>query len=75
LTNILFKINLRSLIEMMSQRLCNRTQKEFQSVMFEIKEIVLKIHPWLENKLRCYCDMNKRCFFKNGKGCGKYENS
>lgn len=73
LTNILMKINLRSLSDMMSSRLCNRAQGEFRKVMEEIKNKVVEIHPWTSSLLRCYCDTNKRCFYKNGKGCGKYE--
>jgi len=73
LTNILMKVNLRSLATMMEQRLCNRAQKEFRDVMIEIKNQVQALHPWAEPLLQCYCDKNKKCFFKNGKGCGKYE--
>lgn len=73
LTNILMKVNLRSLATMMEQRLCNRAQEEFRNVMAEIKSQVQLLHPWAEPLLQCYCDKNKKCFFKNGKGCGKYE--
>lgn len=74
-TNILMKINLRALSELMSQRLCNRAQKEFRDVVAAIKAEVLLLHPFLEKYgvLECYCDKNKKCFFRNGKGCGKYE--
>lgn len=71
-TNILMKINLRSLSDMMSQRLCNRAQEEFRLVMESIKREVMMLHPWTEEILQCYCDINKKCFFKNKKGCGKY---
>jgi thymidylate synthase (FAD) len=72
-TNILMKINLRSLSDMMSQRLCNRAQEEFREVMKLLKVSALFVHPWAEKLLECYCDKNKKCFFKNGKGCGKHE--
>ena len=71
-TNILMKINLRSLSEMMNSRLCNRAQKEFRDVMNIIQAAVVAVHPWAESILHCYCDIHKKCFFKNGKGCKKY---
>lgn len=73
LTNILMKINLRSLSDMMSSRLCNRAQGEFRDVMEEIKNKIVAIHPWTNSLFQCYCETNKRCFYRNGKGCGKYE--
>ena len=73
LTNILMKINLRSLSDMMSSRLCNRAQGEFRNVMEEIKNKIIEIHPWTSSLLQCYCETNKKCFYKNGKGCGRYE--
>lgn len=71
-TNILMKINLRALSEMMSSRLCNRAQKEFRDAMIATKEAVINIHPWTESILKCYCEIHEECFFKNKKGCGKY---
>ena len=71
-TNILMKINLRALADMMKQRLCSRAQEEFRDVMGKIKKEIFKVHSWTERILKCYCDINKKCYFKNGKGCGKY---
>ena len=73
LTNIMMKINLRSLAQMMNSRLCSRAQKEFRDVMEKIKREVTSVHPWSDKLLVSYCDSHKRCYFKNNKGCGKYE--
>jgi flavin-dependent thymidylate synthase len=71
-TNILKKINLIALSELISKRLCNRTQAEFRAAAENMKELVIDIHPWAEKILKCYCEEHGKCFFKNGKGCGKY---
>lgn len=72
-TNILMKINLRALSDMMKSRLCNRAQGEFRDVMLEILREVLDVHPWAAPALKCYCEDTGVCYFKNGKGCGRYE--
>lgn len=72
LTNILMKINLRALSDMMSSRLCSRAQGEFRDVMSEIRSEVVSVHRWADSLLACYCDDKGLCFYKNGKGCGKY---
>lgn len=69
LTNILFKINLRALQNMMLVRLCFRTQGEFQNVAKKIREEVLRVHPWTDKILKAYCGMYGICQFPNFKEC------
>jgi thymidylate synthase (FAD) len=45
-TNILFKVNLRALSDMLCVRLCVRAQGEFQLVAREMQSLVISVHPW-----------------------------
>jgi thymidylate synthase ThyX len=69
LTNIIMKINLRALSEMMNKRLCERTQTEFRMAAEKMKELVLKIHPWAEKILQPACIFPGYCPFKNYNDC------
>jgi len=69
LTNILMKINLRSLSELMGTRLCHKAQGEFQQVAKAIKTAVLAIHPWAEPVLRVHCAKHGSCAFPRVMDC------
>lgn len=65
-TNILMKINLAALSQMMQKRLCERTQAEYMEAALRMKELVVAIHPWTEPILNVYCEMHpKECLFKH----------
>jgi flavin-dependent thymidylate synthase len=65
-------INLRSLIHMLDQRFCVRTQGEFQKVAEAIREAVREVHPMLAEAFldRCGCNRTETC--SNSSPCGKY---
>lgn len=69
LTNIMMKMNLRSLADMMSTRLCIRAQGEFREVAVELKRLVVEVHPFTEKILNANCVKNGSCSFKNFKEC------
>lgn len=69
LTNIMMKINLRALSEMLKVRLCFRTQGEYQTVANELRKLVIALHPWTEPILVPYCVETGGCFFRNYKEC------
>ena len=45
-THIIAKFNLRTLSEMAKNRLCTRTQGEYQNVFRAMVASVLEVHPW-----------------------------
>jgi flavin-dependent thymidylate synthase len=47
-TNIVAKFNLRTLSELAKSRTGGRTQGEYRTVMSEMAEAVLRVHPWAE---------------------------
>lgn len=63
LTNIVCKFNLRALSDMMSKRLCVRTQGEGQDVYRAMRDEVLKVHPWAEQFLRVWCATQGTCLY------------
>lgn len=69
LTNILMKINLRALADMMSVRLCKKSQGEFQRVAKEMKRLVETVHPIFSPMLMPFCVKWQRCFFPDFKDC------
>lgn len=69
LTNIMMKINLRALAEMMNVRLCHRSQGEFRAVADEMKKIVVGIHPFTDKILQPSCIHPGVCKFKNYRDC------
>jgi len=69
LTNILFGGNLRSISEMISSRLCFRTQNEFREVVKKMRSEVLKVHPWATKILTVCCIKNSLCPWGNYDGC------
>lgn len=46
LTNIVMGVNLRTLVEMVQKRSSPRVQGEYREVLEQMKEAVLKVHPW-----------------------------
>lgn len=68
-TNIMMKINLRALSNLMNDRLCFRAAGEYQEVAREVKNRVLEIHPWAKPVLQVNCVQHGFCKFKNFKDC------
>lgn len=68
-TNIVFKANLRTLSQMCAERLCVKAQGEFQSVMKEIRNQVIAVHPWAEPLLRVHCAQTGVCCFPSVENC------
>jgi len=69
LTNILMKINLRALSDMLKVRLCYRSQGEFRSVAEELRRKVVEVHPWTGNILAPTCKRFGYCQFPNFTDC------
>lgn len=69
LTNILMKINLRSLSGLLNVRLCFKAQGEFQEVARKMREVVIKTHSWAEPVLQAHCVQHGNCLFPNFKEC------
>lgn len=69
LTNILMKINLRSLLSMCELRMCYRAQGEYQTVMKAIAQEITAVHPWLEEKLQPSCIQHGSCPWPRFKEC------
>jgi flavin-dependent thymidylate synthase len=68
-TNILFKVNLRALSDMLTVRLCLRAQGEFQDVAKQMKKKVVAVHPWVEQILQPNCVRYNSCKFPNYEKC------
>jgi len=68
-TNIVMKVNLRSLHDMMLKRLCVKAQGEAQDIFREIRARVLEVHPWADPMLRVYCATTGTCCFPTFDGC------
>lgn len=68
-TNIMVKINLRALSNLMNDRLCFRAAGEYQEVAKEMRNIVLEVHPWAKPVLQANCVQYGFCKFKNFKDC------
>lgn len=69
LTNILMKINLRALAELLNVRLCIRAQGEFQEVAKLLQARVVAIHPWAAKMLGPSCVVHGSCKYKLFKEC------
>lgn len=68
-TNIMMKINLRSLSNLMNDRLCFRAAGEYQNVAKEMKNRVIEVHPWAKPLLQANCVQYGFCKFKNFTDC------
>lgn len=67
-THIMAKFNLRTLSEMAKNRLCTRTQGEYQNVFRAMVAAVLKVHPWANPLLQPSCIGVGKCAFpRHGK--------
>jgi len=62
-TNILFKVNLRAMLEMAHIRLCVRAQGEFQQVALKIREEASRVHPWVADRMGPLCISKGICAF------------
>lgn len=68
-TNILMKVNLRALSDILTVRLCLRAQGEFQNVARKIQRLVIAIHPWTSKVLAPNCLRHGVCKFPRYKDC------
>lgn len=67
-TKIKAKFNLRTLSDMSSNRLCTRTQGEYQDVFREMRRLVIAEHPWADSLLQPACVQKGQCAFpRHGK--------
>lgn len=67
-TRIQAKFNLRTLSDMAKNRLCTRTQGEYQNVYRQMRALVLAEHPWAEPLLQVACVGTGKCAFpRHGK--------
>lgn len=62
-TAIKAKFNLRTLSDMAKNRLCARTQGEYQKVFRRMRELVLEQHPWADPLLQVACVATGQCAF------------
>lgn len=67
-THIMAKFNLRTLSDMAKNRLCTRTQGEYQDVFRAMVAAVLEVHPWVNPLLQPSCIGVGKCAFpRHGK--------
>lgn len=72
-TKIAAKFNLRTLSDMARNRLCVRTQGEYQDVYRLMRERVLEVHPWADPLLQVACVATGQCAFpRHGKAHCKF---
>ncbi|WGN90705.1 thymidylate synthase [Burkholderia phage vB_BglM_WTB] len=62
-TSIKAKFNLRTLSDMSKNRLCARTQGEYQNVFRRMRALVLEQHPWADPLLQVACVATGQCAF------------
>lgn len=62
-TKILAKFNLRTMSDMAKNRLCARTQGEYQDAYRAMRELVLEQHPWADSLLQVACVATGQCAF------------
>lgn len=72
-TKVVIRTNLRNLIDMSHQRLCNRAYWEYRNLMHEImEELSMYSDEWkylVDNYFKAKCDVTGKCIEK--KTCGK----
>lgn len=72
-TTIDVKMNLRTLIHFMNERLCNKAQWEIRQLAQEMKKLVVDKYPELEKFLVPKCEANTDCpFCTEKKSCKKH---
>ena len=62
-TAIKAKFNLRTMSDMAKNRLCSRTQGEYQKVYRLMRAAVLEVHPWADPLLQVACVATGQCAF------------
>lgn len=62
-TKIKAKFNLRTMSDMSKNRLCTRTQGEYQNVFREMRALVIAEHPWAETLFQPACIATGQCAF------------
>lgn len=62
-TAIKAKFNLRTMSDMAMNRLCTRTQGEYQNVFRLMRKAILEVHPWAESLLQPACIGKGQCAF------------
>ena len=62
-TKITAKFNLRTLSDMAKNRLCARTQGEFQKVFRAMRDLVIEVHPWADPLIQVHCVATGTCAF------------
>lgn len=62
-TAIKAKFNLRTLSDMARNRLCRRTQGEYQAVYRAMRELIVAEHPWADPLLQVACVATGQCAF------------
>jgi flavin-dependent thymidylate synthase len=62
-TKIQAKFNLRTMSDMAKNRLCARTQGEYQDAFRLMRELVLEQHPWADSLLQVACVATGQCAF------------
>lgn len=62
-TKIQCKFNLRTMSDMAKNRLCARTQGEYQDAFRMMRELVLLEHPWADSLLQVACVATGQCAF------------
>lgn len=68
-TQIIVKLDLRTISHMMEERLCTRTQGEYQEVAKLMRAEIIRVHPWAEKFMQCYCCKKGVCRFPNYHNC------
>lgn len=62
-TKIMAKFNLRTLSDMATNRLCVRTQGEYQEAFRLMRALILAEHPWADSLLQPACVARGQCAF------------
>jgi flavin-dependent thymidylate synthase len=62
-TNIKAKFNLRTMSDMAKNRLCARTQGEYQDVFREMRRLVLEVYPEFDPLIQVNCVATGSCAF------------
>jgi flavin-dependent thymidylate synthase len=71
-TAIKAKFNLRTMSEMAKNRLCARTQGEYQQAYRLMRAAVLAVHPWADPLLQVACVATGQCAFPRWGGAEVY---
>lgn len=70
-TNFVATLNLRQLIHICNERLCNMAQSEIQQLVLKMREQVLKEMPYLIKYLQPKCEMLGFCPETPERSCGR----